>query len=145
MADSSNPINLPLRRREQLRRVLSGEPVGKSSIAVGYKNEESGRTALYNTRKRLTSTMEVFGLTDAALVRDYLIPLMNATKVEYYAKDGIVTDERIVEDNGTRKDTLRMAFQLKGAFPKEQGDGPSHLNITIANTIDVNKTEDRDE
>src|ERR1700719_3440447 len=102
MADSVNPINLPPRRRDQLRRVIAGQPVGEASLAVGYKNAHSGRSALSDTRKRLISTMEVYGLSDAALVRDYLLPLMNACKTEFYAKDGIVMDERTVEDNGTR-------------------------------------------
>jgi hypothetical protein len=77
--------------------------------------------------------MDHFSLTPEGLIRDYLIPLMNATKTEFFAKDGIVMDDRVVEDNSTRKDTLRMAFQLRGAFPKEEGGGPSHLSITLNN------------
>jgi hypothetical protein len=77
--------------------------------------------------------MDHFGLTEAALIRDYLLPLMNATKVQYFADKGIVMDERVVEDNGTRDSAFVHACKLRGMFPKEEGSGPSHLSITLNN------------
>ena len=74
-----------------------------------------------------------YGLTEDALIRDYLLPLMNATKSQFFAKDGIVMDERIVEDNSTRRESLHMACQLIGAYPKDDADGPRCMAITINN------------
>lgn len=129
----SNPISLPLRRRAQLKRVLAGEPIGKASLAVGYASKATGSRALSDTRKRIVDAMDHFSLTPEVMVRDYLIPLMNATETKLFAHEGVILDERELADNGTRKDTLRMAFQLRGAFPKEEGSGPSHLSITLNN------------
>jgi hypothetical protein len=139
-----NPIKLPVRRREQLRRVINGEPIGQASLAVGYKSANVGTHALSDTRKKLICTMDAFQLTEVTLVRDYLLPLLNATKTEFFAKDGIVMDDRTVEDNSTRLSALNMTWKLRGAYPKEQSEGPSTLNIAINNVSVVDTDKDKE-
>src|ERR1700690_676631 len=132
-SDGQSPVKLPLRRRAQLVRVMAGESVTDASLAVGYKSAQSGHNAMADTRKRLLSAMDHYNLTPDTLIRDYLIPLLNATKTQFFAKDGVVMDERIVEDNGTRLSALDMTWKLRGAYPKDDSDGPSHMAITINN------------
>jgi hypothetical protein len=140
----ANPTHLPLRRRAQLKRVINGESAKEASLAVGYKTARSGYNALADTRKRLVTVMDHYGLTEQALIRDYLMPLLNATQTKFFAKDGIVMDERIVEDNDTRESALHMTWKLRGAYPKEQSEGPSTLNIAI-NNVSVVDTDKGDE
>ena len=133
LSDGQNPVSLPPRRVDQLKRVLSGESVTQASIAAGYKSVKSGSNALADTRKRLLSTMEVYGLTDAALVRDYLVPMLNATKTITASYEGQITDTMEMADNGARLSSLDMAFKLKGSYPKQDANGPTALNICINN------------
>lgn len=130
-----NPIALPLRRSAQLKRVLNGEHVNSASLAVGYKSARTGQNALRDTRKRLLDAMDHLHLTPEGLVRDYLLPMLNATSTQYFAKDGVVMDERTDPDNAIRLAALRDTFKLGGMFPKEQSDGPNHLAITINNAV----------
>ena len=128
-----NPIRIPPRRAALLKHVLGGDPVGKSSIAVGYKNEASGRHALADTRKQLLSTMDHYGLTDKTLVRDYLLPLLNATKTITATFEGSIADKLEVADNNTRLSALDMTWRLRASYPREGSDGTATLNIQINN------------
>jgi hypothetical protein len=142
MADSQNvlaEVALPIRRREQLRRVLAGQPIGEASIAVGYKNPEAGSKALSDTRRRLAVAMESSGLTPTTFVRDYLLPLLNATQTVYATKDGMFTDERVTEDSAIRMAALRETGKLMALYPKEQDSGPTQLNININNGTITNE------
>ena len=141
MTDSVNPIVLAPRRAAHLKRVLNGEPIGDASLAVGYASRTTGSRALADTRKKLLDAMDHFHLTPEGLVRDYLLPLLNATTTVTASYEGRITDTLELADNSTRLAALRDTFKLGGMFPREISDGPSHLNITIANTIDVSKTE----
>jgi hypothetical protein len=133
MADAANAIAtaLPLRRRAQLKRVLNGEPIGRASLAVGYSSRFSGSEALADTRKRLLAAMDHYSLTPESVVRDYILPLLNATKTTYFAHKGIVTDERIEEDNAVRKDAVDQVCKIMGAYPKDNANGPSIGSVNI--------------
>jgi hypothetical protein len=127
-----NPIKLPIRRRAQLKRVLSGEPIGEASLAVGYSSASTGSRALRDTRNRLIEAMDRHNLTDGVLVRDYLLPLLNATQRQHASFMGVFTDSVTDEDNHTRLAALRETFKLRGAYPREES-GPSALAITLNN------------
>jgi hypothetical protein len=133
MMDEPNLIKLTLKKREQLRRVLAGESVTEASKAAGYASISTGSHALANTREKLCDIMDRLYLTDEQLVKKYLMPLLEANTTQFFAKDGIITDSATIEDNGTRRESLRMAFKLRGSFPSESSGGPHSLNINIAN------------
>jgi hypothetical protein len=132
-----DPKLLPPRRVEQLKRIVAGESIGDASKHSGYATKQSGSNALADTRKRLLAAMDTFGMTDVALVRDYLLPLLNATKTEFAKHEGRITDSVEVADNSTRLSSLDMALKLKGAYPKAEADVAAHLNITINNAAIV--------
>ena len=135
MDENPQPLPLRHRRKVQLAHIIAGESVGDASKAAGYASIQTGSRALSDTRTRLHSIMNKHGLSEEALIRDYLVPLMNATKSQFFAHEGVVTDERIVEDNGTRDSAFVTACKLRGLFPREQSDGPAHLNISINNSV----------
>jgi hypothetical protein len=133
LAENTTAIALPPRRVAQLKRVIAGEPVGQASMAVGYKTKQAGSNALADTRRRLLAAMEKYAVTPESFVRDYMLPLMNATQTQYFAFNGAVTDERTDPDNSIRLAALRETGKLMGLYPKEDSGGPSHLAITLNN------------
>ena len=121
------------RRKVQLARVLAGDSITEASKVAGYSSVQAGSRALADTRTRIRATMVRYGLTEDTLIRDYLMPLLNATRTQFFAKDGIVTDDRTVEDNATRRESLHMAFQLAGSYPKDEGNGGNvSLQVNIS-------------
>jgi hypothetical protein len=142
MADQVSSLTLPLRRRDQLRRVLAGQPIGQASLDVGYKTKNVGTHALSDTRKRLLAAMDYFHLTPETFTRDYLLPLLNATSTITASYEGKITDTLEVSDNGTRLSAAKECGKLMGLYPREQLDGPSHLAISITNTVDVHEAEE---
>jgi len=121
---------LPIRRRQHLKRVLNGERVGEAALAVGYKTAASGNTAISLTRKKLMEAMDRSGLTDVVLVRDYLVPLLNATGTVTASHEGKITDTMDVADNGVRLAALRETFKLRGSYPKENAS-PAIGSVSI--------------
>jgi hypothetical protein len=138
-----NSIDLHPRRVAQLKRVLNGEPIGEASKAVGYSSKSTGSRALSDTRKRLLAAMDHYKLTPETYVRDYLLPLLNATTTLTASYEGQITDTMEVADNSTRMAAIRETAKMMQLYPREQSDGPATLNIQINNTIDTNG--DRDE
>src|SRR5882762_10022090 len=96
------PIHLTLKKRAQLRRVIAGEPIGQASLAAGYSSASAGSRALRDTRAKLMEAMERYSLTDGVLVRDYLLPLLNATQTQHTSFMGSFTDSVTDEDNHIR-------------------------------------------
>jgi hypothetical protein len=131
-AHSLIPGGLPPRRVEQLERVLNGEPVGAASLAVGYKNENTGSKALADTRKRLAEAFEEVGLTPRTFVRDYFMPLMNATETKLFAHEGVITDQTELADNGIRMAAAKEYARLTALYPRED-NAIVGLNIAINN------------
>lgn len=133
------------RRREQLRRVIGGESVQNASLAVGYSNRQSGYSALSDTRRRLQAALEQSGMTPLVFVRDYLLPKMNATETKLATFEGKFTDSVEVEALGTQMDAIKLCAKVAGYFPQKEDNGPTHLAITINNTICEATVTDEDE
>ena len=53
---------------------------------------------------------------------------MDAKKIEYFQKDGIVTDEREVEALETQRKTLELTTKLKGHL-KERSEGDINIGL----------------
>ena len=56
--------------------------------------------------------------------------LMEATKTRFFAHEGVVTDERDVEDNSARLGATRLAAELAGVLTSV-GAGQHHGPTTI--------------
>src|SRR5258708_30766007 len=138
----AQPIHLTLKKRAQLKRVLSGERIGEASLNAGYSSASTGSRALKDTRHKLMEAMDRYCLTDAVLVRDYLLPLLNATATVYATFQGQISDTLPIEDNQVRLAALRETFKLRGAYPRDESGGPTHLNIAINNVSVVDKAEE---
>ena len=140
MDDNFKGKPLKGRRKVQLAHIIMGDSITEASKVAGYATVQSGSRALKDTRRRLRDVMDYYGLTEEVLVRDYMMPLMNATSMHFFAKDGIVMDERTTEDNAIRRSALDMVWKLRGAYPKEEPQ-QNNLNITINNANTVNDNE----
>jgi len=137
----ASSLSLPVRRRDQLRRVLSGQSIEEASAAVGYSTIGSGYQALSDTRKRCLAAMDHYQLTPVTFVRDYLLPLLNATETKFATFEGKITDSVEVSDNTTRMDAARMTAKIMDLFPKS-------ANVNVATKINITigpgKNEDED-
>jgi hypothetical protein len=137
---STNTLPLSLKRRALLKKVLMGEPIGESALAVGYSSVKSGSNAIVSTRKRLLAAMDKLSLTPENFVRDYFLPLMNATSTITASYEGKITDTMEVVDNSTRLAAAKECAKLMQLYPKEE-QVQSSLNITINNANTVNESE----
>lgn len=123
---------LSVRQRKILAAMAQGKTIDQIAEELG-ATRQTIHNLLQRLKGRLPEVMDDAGLTDAALVNKYLLPLLNAETTEFAKFQGVITDSRDVADNGTRLSALDMAFKLKGSYPKQGSD----TNIT--NQIVVNQ------
>ena len=104
----------------------------------GKSKEESKRIAHYkastynieqnpNLKAALMSCMQVNGLNEQFLI-DKLKQGVESDKIHFFAKDGIVTDERTVPDMDVRHKYLRDILEIRGDI---KNDNTQNLNIGI--------------
>jgi hypothetical protein len=122
-----NP-RMKARDRIFVKKMAEGATQTDAAIAAGSKSKRPD-DAGHRIMKRIqesgagTSLLERFGLTDEVLITKYLLPLLKATRTEFFQFEGRVSDSREVPDNTTRRIALEMAFKIKGLF-KTDGDEP---------------------
>ena len=127
------------RRRVLLAALAAGNTVAKSSQIARYSAPRAGTEALADMRKRLPEMMDAIGLSTSDLLRK-IKAKTEAQKTITANWNGEITDIIEVDDHSVQLDATKLALRLRGLLASDV-DGPSHLNITIANTIDVSKTE----
>lgn len=118
--------------------------IGEAAIAAGYSDKnpgQSGYQALKGIQAKMSDILDRHGLTDDVLIEKHLIPLLKAMTTKHFAHNGKVISKRDYKDNDTRRQTLDMAFRLKGAFaPKTEEEarltqhftGPTVIVLDIA-------------
>ena len=130
------------RRRRLRRNLLSGKyrTHRAAALAAGYSKSCSSAAATQEMKilqEEFPEILAKHGLTDDALVEDYLKPLMNATETRYGIYQGEFVDEREEIAWAPRRDGLEMALRLRGAFVAEQRKpetlGPANITIEIVN------------
>ena len=127
------------RRRVLLAALVAGNTVAKSSEIARYSAPRAGTEALADMRKRLPEMMDAIGLSTSDLLRK-IKAKTEAQKTITANWNGEITDIIEVDDHGVQMDAVKLSLRLRGLLASDV-DGPSHLNITIANTIDVSKSE----
>ena len=121
-----------LRRNKLINAALDGKPLKDIAISTGLSPKTAENQAIQilrepNVIRSFVSIMEQEGLTDNFLAAK-VHTLVNAKKTLYFQKDGIVTDERIVEALETQRKTLELAAKLKGHL-KEQSQGDINIGL----------------
>ena len=110
--------DLSSRQHAFLKAYAKGKTLKQAAIEAGYskKNaDQSGHQALKAIKVRAADLMDEMGLTDRALIENYLVPLLSAEETKFFViKNKIVT--RDVKALGLRHTALDTAFKLRGSY-----------------------------
>lgn len=90
------------------------------------------------TRGRIAELMDDSGLTDAALIEQYLKPALNATETEFAKFGGAITDRVETVAWGPRLQALELAGKWRGLGQEKA----AVVNVGIAVSVDHNDTEE---
>jgi hypothetical protein len=129
------------RRKVLLASLMAGNTVAKSSQIARYSHPNAGREAIADMRRKLPELMEAVGMSTPDILRK-LRKKLDAQKTITANWNGEITDIIEVDDNGIQMDAIKLSLRLHGLLASDSADGPSHLNISITNTVDVNKDEE---
>jgi hypothetical protein len=131
------------KQRKFIKAFSSGKGKGESAIIAGYPAVGASAQAsrLLSTGKiqgAIESIWDKCGLTDQ-YIGNKVKDLTKATKVQYFAKDGIVCDERVTEDTAVQRSSIELAARLKGLLV----DRSVSLNVSIdISPVDLTKYRD---
>ena len=142
--------DLSSRQHAFLKAYAKGKTLKQAAIEAGYskKNaDQSGYQALKAIKVRAADLMDDMGLTDRALIENYLVPLLEAKETKFF-KDG---DKRInVAALGIRHAALDTAFKLRGSCAPRNPKEAEQFGIKVVvvdiprpprNTINVTPPE----
>jgi len=127
----------------------------QAAIAAGYSKKnpgQSGHQALQDIKAKAPEIMAALGLTTESVIKNHLIPLLNAKETKFAQKDGEFTDSVEVELPGIRLGATRTALELLNAFPPKDPilAGQVGVNVVIIDvprpdrsTIDVPHTHSK--
>ena len=137
-----------IRRRKLIEACLDGKNLKDVAISTGLSPKSvSTQVPQILSEPKLQasfiSIMEADGLSDdflAAKVR----ALLDAQNTQYFQRDGIVTDERVVPAHETQRKTLELATKLKGHL-KEKSTGDINIGLMQMVVQAVRESEDVDD
>lgn len=108
-----------------VKNLAKGMSISDAAREAGYADNgyvgQIGSQALENIRLKMPEVLEKHGLTDDALVENYLKPALDAEETEFAKFEGRITDSRNVIAWGPRLQALDIAFNLKGSYPRKDG------------------------
>ena len=122
-----------------VEQLVLGNTLADAARKAGYspKNaKESGYQALKQIQKAAPELLASHGLTDDVLIHDYLLPLMNAEKTEFfpYTKRGQrkVLSVNVI-DWRARDAGFDKAAKIRGFYVKEQENQGPQFSVVIIN------------
>ena len=106
------------RQRKFIKGIIAGKSNTQAAIAAGVPVAGAHVTASRmlqdaNVKGAIQSVWESCGLTDE-FIGNKVKDLCKAKKTSYFAKDGIVTDERVQDDTAVQRSSVELAARLKG-------------------------------
>ena len=137
-----------IRRNKLINAALDGKSLKDVAISTGLSPKTAEDQAIQILREPrvkagFISIMEAEGLSDnflAAKVR----ALLDAQNTQYFQRDGIVTDERVVPAHETQRKTAELVARLKGHL-KEKSTGDVNIGLMQMVVQAVRESEDVDE
>lgn len=141
---------LTVRQRELIKNIGRGMSVSRAAVRAGYTDKaprQAGHQALEQIKRSMPELLDAKGLTDDALIDNYLRPGLEAKEVRLSQFMGQFTDHMEVIDHGVRRDYLDMTFKLKGSYaPTKQSiaaeNGPLMVQIVTNFTFPDAKLRD---
>jgi len=120
----SGKPKLTPQQRALVKNLVKGMSITDAAREAGYADNgyvgQMGSQALEAIRLKMPEVLEKAGLTDEALVENYLKPALEAEETEFAKFEGRITDERNVVAWGPRLTALDLAFNLKGSYAPKQ-------------------------
>lgn len=114
-------------------------------VAYDTTSSNSARQIGHDNKRRLKPHFKKWldeeGLSEEAL-KAKLIELMNAKKFHFSSHKGKIVETRVVEDNTTQKDMLKVALQVQGIMDPDVVSGDVHVYVTQYGEKKPDKLED---
>ena len=106
------------RQRKFVKGIIAGKSQTQAAIEAGVPAPGAPCTASRmlkdaNVKGAIANVWESCGLTDQ-FIGDKVKDLCEAKRVQFFAQDGIVTDERVTEDTAVQRSSIELAARLKG-------------------------------
>jgi hypothetical protein len=123
--------DLTPKQRKFIKGIAAGKGKAESAIAAGYPAPGAGAQASKMLRNdkitgAIQSVWDKCGLSDQ-YIGNKVKALTEAKRVQFFAKDGIVTDERITDDTAVQRSSIELAARLKGLLV----DRSLSVNVSI--------------
>jgi phage terminase small subunit len=103
-------------RNKLLKEIAKGKSVPEAAKVAGYSYPQAANTAMRQMRSELVAALEKRGWGPDQFVEKYLVPMLGAKKTLYAQCEGIFTDSRDVEDNGSRISAGEQYLKVVGGF-----------------------------
>lgn len=116
--------------------------VAEAGRMAGYGRRQSAHHALKNIQKKMGDLLDEVGMDDKTLLTKYLQPGLDSTKIEFFSKDGIVMEEKVVIDRSERRHHLDMVWKLKGRYKQAEDNAGSQVRSNT-NTVCVVVADER--
>jgi phage terminase small subunit len=141
---STSRVMTRTRRRILIEQMLDGKTLKQAGTAAGYSPKSAENYASQVVRSPVVQEtyrqiLERVGLSDDYLAQKGM-SLLNAKQSHFFQKDGIVTDERVVDALETQRKTWVTVNQLAGHL-KEKGELDIRIGI-MAMVVDALQSPD---
>lgn len=127
------------KQRRLIRNLADGAPTQTAAaIAAGYSPNnarQSAHQALQEIEAKAPGLLDRHGLTDDALISEYVKPMLVATKTEFVKYEGKFSDQREVVAWGPRGVALDMVLHIRGLYKTEQPSEMPNVKVVVINSI----------
>jgi hypothetical protein len=127
---------LTVKQSKLLKELPTSGSVAEAGEKAGYADRTAAHRALKNLAEKTPEILERLGLGIEATVNKYLLPLLDATETKFWAKDGVVIEQRDVVALDIRLRALEVWARLMGAYTAQK------VQLSGGLTVDLNHVSD---
>jgi hypothetical protein len=123
------------RQNRFLKAMAKGKTQAQAAVQAGYSKKnahQSGYQAAQLIRRNMPEVMERHGLTDDALIDNYLLPALQAEETQFIVTGGVKKPRIHAKKHPVWEPRLRaldMSFKLKGSYAPLQME-QAHRTVT---------------
>jgi hypothetical protein len=127
---------LTVKQSKLLKALPTSGSVAEAGEKAGYSDRTAAHRALKNLAEKTPEILERLGLGIESTVDKYLLPLLAATKTEFFANGGIVVEQRDVAALDIRLRAFEIWAKLMGAYTAQK------VQLSGGLTVDLNHVSD---
>jgi hypothetical protein len=133
---------LTLKQKKLVEALPVAQSIAEAGAVAGYSDRTTASRALKGIAEKAPEVLERLGLTIEYVADKCLRPLLEAKRTEFFANQGIVMQEKQVEDNGTRIRAIEVWARLMGAYTaqKVQLSGDLSLDLNHVSDDELDRT-----